>query len=412
MPPSTTVVLVHGNHGAAQDYQLWKEIVTSVIPDCTVVTPRCNERLKTHDGLLTLASRLVEELKTELCTEGEEVATTKPALVLVGHSLGGLILRAALPSLVSSLSGKYSFCSLITMATPHLGSRRPGGTQTKTMVSRIAKTTWKTLVHTVVGSLYGQTGKQLLLTDKESVVGSLYSGEYMSALSCVRNVTFVAASHCDTVVPCASAAAIRDTQIQLPTLTKQQNEKTPTTTSANNNNKEEDTEQAPTAQPNTNNKEKVTETKKAPFMVVAQSGFGDEYCSCYSHVSTKDGNEHLSSLFSLCGTLQPSNNNNNNNTEEHPEKQGQYSVDTAVEVEYPEEMLEALDNLSNLRRLLVYFDEPIRLMTHDAFLHKGLPHFLLGNKTAKENYIKFMCSLINTDLEIMRREEEEANNKT
>lgn len=57
--------------------------------------------------------RLASEIDYELCKYNQY-----PKICLVGHSMGGLIIRSALPRLEKY---KKYFHSLITLSSPHLG---------------------------------------------------------------------------------------------------------------------------------------------------------------------------------------------------------------------------------------------------------------------------------------------------
>ena len=48
-------------------------------------------------------------------------------LVVIGHSLGGLILRAALPKILESSPRILVPTSYVSLQTPHLGCRKPMG---------------------------------------------------------------------------------------------------------------------------------------------------------------------------------------------------------------------------------------------------------------------------------------------
>ncbi|KAL6046872.1 DUF676 domain-containing protein [Balamuthia mandrillaris] len=127
---------------------------------------------------------------------------------MLGHSLGGLYIRACLPSLFASCSDSIRLGSYMSFSTPHLGSRRPGGNMKKNL--------WRMCVHTVLSTsfIFSQTGKELLLEDDPSYSQKLLvqmsdpEGEYMQLLSKFRTRTLFSVAHNDWTVP-YTASAIR-----------------------------------------------------------------------------------------------------------------------------------------------------------------------------------------------------------
>jgi len=189
-------LFVHGVHGRASDLTHWLTVTRERFPDALCLVSSSNEGLLTHDGLGTLAERLAAEVQTYLG------AHTCPRLPFVGlgHSFGGVILRAALPRILADNPCLVP-CSYFSLQSPHLGSRRPAGFGL-----------WGDAVRTVVhGALrwYGPSGQELLLQDAGQIIHELAKpqGPHMEALRRFPHITFVAIPHGDLLVPYASAAA-------------------------------------------------------------------------------------------------------------------------------------------------------------------------------------------------------------
>lgn len=88
--------MVHGYQGNNYDMRLMKDNIALRYPDVQFLSSCMNED-KTDGDIWDMGKRLAEETKRfikEWCPNG----VTK--LSFVGHSLGGLIIRAAIPNLL------------------------------------------------------------------------------------------------------------------------------------------------------------------------------------------------------------------------------------------------------------------------------------------------------------------------
>ncbi|KPI83907.1 hypothetical protein ABL78_7043 [Leptomonas seymouri] len=157
------VFLHHGYHGRAADFNYLSQIAENALrskhgvethawPHFVFIHPHGSDRLRTEEGVLACARRYIDHacaiisktLSSPRRNEGDsgsdgriaaadtaaDAAPVELHFSAVGHSMGGLILRAALPhimrrveELVSQTPQVYSvqwdtFC---TMAAPHLG---------------------------------------------------------------------------------------------------------------------------------------------------------------------------------------------------------------------------------------------------------------------------------------------------
>jgi pimeloyl-ACP methyl ester carboxylesterase len=108
-------VLVHGFQGNSFDMRLFKNQISLLYPDAMFLTSSANEcRTDGHIGEMGIS------LATEVLTFIEQTCPLSSIgrVSFIGHSLGGLIIRAALPSLEILSSRLHAY---ITQSTPHLG---------------------------------------------------------------------------------------------------------------------------------------------------------------------------------------------------------------------------------------------------------------------------------------------------
>lgn len=116
LPPNTShlIVLVHGFQGNSGDMQTLKTILDQAYPHLLLLDSTFNEN-KTEGDIKEMGNRLAQEVTT--CISYNYPDKT-PLISFIGHSLGGLIIRAALPLLEAYSNNFFSF---ITLSTPHLG---------------------------------------------------------------------------------------------------------------------------------------------------------------------------------------------------------------------------------------------------------------------------------------------------
>ena len=115
--PIHLVVLVHGYQGSSYDLAFLKNNLTFLAGDqvsfyCSTINE--SDSSKCIDDLGLNLSLEVRDIIRSTCSHFNHLSS----ISFIGHSLGGLIIRAALPRL-SEFRGKMK--SLITFGTPHLG---------------------------------------------------------------------------------------------------------------------------------------------------------------------------------------------------------------------------------------------------------------------------------------------------
>ncbi|CAD7970955.1 unnamed protein product [Amoebophrya sp. A120] len=158
-------VLVHGFQGNHYDMRCIKNLLSLSFPEAVFLLSSCNESRMLVDSIETMGVRLAQEVQDYIeefiLPNNADVASSnginttrgmltrndyshhyyRPRLSFIGHSLGGLIIRAALPHLMAraknptSEAGEqqyagtpqhpfYTFHSYISLSTPHLGISR------------------------------------------------------------------------------------------------------------------------------------------------------------------------------------------------------------------------------------------------------------------------------------------------
>ncbi|EEA04698.1 uncharacterized protein CMU_037630 [Cryptosporidium muris RN66] len=107
------MIFVHGFQGTAFDMRNVRNIISLYYPEVLCLLSTCNEEL-TDEPIEEMGKRLSSEI-IEAVTP---FSNSLEKLSFVGHSLGGLIIRAALPYLKQF---KQNFFLFWTLSTPHLG---------------------------------------------------------------------------------------------------------------------------------------------------------------------------------------------------------------------------------------------------------------------------------------------------
>ncbi len=108
-------VLSHGFQGSSFDVRVFKNVISVALPEALFLCATANEQ-DTDQDIFEMGAKLAEEVHQyirESCP-GNQLGR----LTFIGHSLGGLIIRAALPKLEKY---KDKFHGFLTLCSPHLG---------------------------------------------------------------------------------------------------------------------------------------------------------------------------------------------------------------------------------------------------------------------------------------------------
>ena len=113
---SHLVVLVHGYQGSTSDMRIIRNIVACLCPEAMIFCSSANEG-QTDGDVESMGLRLAMELKDFLMKQSSSFSIIA-RISFIGHSLGGLIIRAAV-----ALLGEYreKMHLYLSLSTPHLG---------------------------------------------------------------------------------------------------------------------------------------------------------------------------------------------------------------------------------------------------------------------------------------------------
>ena len=92
------VVLCHGYQGSSYDMTLIKRWISLQLPDAYFLASKSNE-FDTDGDIRQMGRNLAEEIEKYIGNYLEEYEQDNVIINLVGHSMGGIIARSALPHL-------------------------------------------------------------------------------------------------------------------------------------------------------------------------------------------------------------------------------------------------------------------------------------------------------------------------
>mmetsp|Transcript_38984 Transcript_38984/g.38603 ORF Transcript_38984/g.38603 Transcript_38984/m.38603 type:complete len:312 (-) Transcript_38984:23-958(-) len=112
---SHLIVLVHGFQGNSEDLRLLRNNLLAIYPSAIFLSSTCNEN-ESDSNIEDQGLRLANEVSSFL-DDHFDLSDIK-RISFIGHSLGGVIIRAALPFLDQLQDKFYTYMSL---SSPHLG---------------------------------------------------------------------------------------------------------------------------------------------------------------------------------------------------------------------------------------------------------------------------------------------------
>ena len=180
-------MLVHGYMGSSYDMKTVRDVLMLYKPQLLVLLSESNEK-RTEGSIFDMGKRLAEVVTSYISSIPSNLTLTR--ISFIGHSLGGLIIRAALPHLLDYKRIMYSYISL---GSPHLGCSQ--------FSNKIVEAgLW--LISKIKNSVCIQ---QLTLKDSLNFRQCyLYELARNSKLSCFEQVLLVSSSQ-DSYVPFESA---------------------------------------------------------------------------------------------------------------------------------------------------------------------------------------------------------------
>lgn len=110
-------VLVHGFQASHIDVQETKNHIAMVVPNSVFLCSCSNQGKGTEGDIEKMGMNLADEV-VEFFEEDEEISDEVTKMTFVGHSMGGIIIRCALPHLKQYKHLMHGFC---TFSSPHLG---------------------------------------------------------------------------------------------------------------------------------------------------------------------------------------------------------------------------------------------------------------------------------------------------
>lgn len=166
-PSRSILFFFHGLHGAPEDWntfiKIWK---LQDISNTNIYHSIASYMGKTHDGILKLGDYAFKEVLDVL----QQWKETRLNLFLIGHSLGGLILREVIKRLEceTNLLTFHRPHSIVTIATPHLGTKSQKNPPREFGVPKVT-------------AFLGETGEDLMW--KNNVIKEMLTLPYLQGIN-------------------------------------------------------------------------------------------------------------------------------------------------------------------------------------------------------------------------------------
>lgn len=109
------IVLVHGYQGSNFDLRLYKNYIAKLFPNSIFLLSNSNKEKK-EASILQMGKNLAQEIIDYINTKSKMLNIAK--ISFIGHSLGGIVIRA---SLFHLRSFKNKMMTFISLSSPHLG---------------------------------------------------------------------------------------------------------------------------------------------------------------------------------------------------------------------------------------------------------------------------------------------------
>ncbi|CAK9026440.1 DUF676 domain-containing protein [Durusdinium trenchii] len=117
-------IMVHGMGGTDADWDTWVDVLKNLYPHWILwplqkMAAGCRFMSKDLRELSAMAATEVLEVIQE--QRRDMSSNTKVVLHCIGHSMGGLIIRGALPRIVEEFDGSIELGHYLSLSSPHLG---------------------------------------------------------------------------------------------------------------------------------------------------------------------------------------------------------------------------------------------------------------------------------------------------
>lgn len=213
-------VLCHGLKGSVADWKTWLEFLrvecpTWVVKNCESVTKGSIPVIGL--GLDTLSELLADEVSQAIAELQSDGTNTQITLHCIGHSMGGVILRGAMPSILER-SPRVQAGVFMSLSSPHLGVQASWGAP---------KDMWRNL--SFVLRPFSPQIPQLAVQDQSEPGGRPYflrisdpEGPHMEALKKFQKRISVTMSCNDVVIPAASGSLWADRAWREPLIPNEQ----------------------------------------------------------------------------------------------------------------------------------------------------------------------------------------------
>mmetsp|Transcript_30045 Transcript_30045/g.70018 ORF Transcript_30045/g.70018 Transcript_30045/m.70018 type:complete len:364 (+) Transcript_30045:116-1207(+) len=192
-------ILVHGMQGSECDWLTWQDVLADQFPAMHVKALRTLSRGTRFFGhaLDVLASdaadEIVETVKNIVAhiSEGEKLKVH-----MIGHSMGGLIIRGALPKVLDAVGHRIQLGHYVSLSTPHMGIQAP------LLCSPLHG--WRNL--SKAATFISQQLAQLSIEDSEAYLMQLSdpNSPYMAALGRFEDRTCITLSAQDPLISVCS----------------------------------------------------------------------------------------------------------------------------------------------------------------------------------------------------------------
>ncbi|PHJ23597.1 serine esterase protein [Cystoisospora suis] len=184
-------VLVHGFQGCSHDMRLLRNNISVFFPAATFLCSSANQD-HTEGDIEMMGKRLADEVHSHI--QDSFPLESLARLSFIGHSLGGVIIRAALPHLLSTYGSRFFL--YLSLSSPHFGFVKSKSRLVSFGVWLLKK--WRKSVCL----------QQLTLSDAKNYSSAfLYRLSQWPGLSEFQHICLVASSQ-DTYAPLQSAAIL------------------------------------------------------------------------------------------------------------------------------------------------------------------------------------------------------------